>query len=151
MPVFIVLSGFFAKHSSEKIAFHLLYPYLLFQGLYLLYHNMVLYPEAPELYQFTTPYWALWYLLAMVFYYMLIPLLNQPKIWQCAVVFLLSIAASIIAGFDNEIGFFLTLSRFFTFLPYFVLGYYAGRHNAALNAFLTKPSAASIGTAVLSA
>ena len=150
MPVFIFLSGFFAKHSSEKIALHLLYPYLLFQGLYLLYHNMVLYPEAPEVYQFTTPYWALWYLLAMVFYYMLIPLLNQTKLWQCAVVFLLSVAASIIAGFDDEIGFFLTLSRFFTFLPYFVLGYYAGRHKAKLNMFLTKPSAASIATAFLS-
>ena len=44
MPVFIFLSGFFAKHSSEKIAFHLLYPYLLFQGLYLLYHNIPPYP-----------------------------------------------------------------------------------------------------------
>lgn len=150
MPVFIFLSGFFAKHSSEKIVFHLLYPYLLFQMLYLFYHNQVLYPEAPEVFQFTTPYWALWYLLAMVFYYMLIPLLNQKKLWQCSIVFLLSIAASIIAGFDNEIGFFLTLSRFFTFLPYFVLGYYAGQNKTKLNAFLTKPSVASICTAVVS-
>lgn len=146
MPVFIFLSGFFAKHSSSKIVFHFIYPYLLFQMLYLLYHNLVLYPDAPELYQFTTPYWALWYLLAMIFYYMLIPLLNQQKIWQCASVFLLSVAASILAGFDNEIGFFLTLSRFFTFLPYFVLGYYAGRHKTRLQSFLAKPSAANILT-----
>lgn len=144
MPVFIFLSGFFAKHSSSKIVFHFIYPYLLFQMLYLLYHNLVLYPDAPEIYQFTTPYWALWYLLAMVFYYMLIPLLNQQKLWQCAVVFLLSVAASILAGFDNEIGFFLTLSRFFTFLPYFVLGYYAGRHKTKIGEFSTRLSLPNI-------
>lgn len=150
MPVFIFLSGFFAKHSSEKIAFHLFYPYLLFQMLYLFYHNRVLYPETPEVFQFTTPYWALWYLLAMAFYYMLIPLLGQKKLWQCAVVFLLSIAVSILAGFDDNIGFFLTLSRFFTFLPYFVLGYYVGQYKSRLNLFLTKPSAASICIAIVS-
>lgn len=144
MPMFIFLSGFFAKHSSSKIVFHFVYPYLLFQMLYLLYHNLVLYPDAPQVYQFTTPYWALWYLMAMIFYYMLIPLLNQQRIWQCAVVFLLSVAASILAGFDNEIGFFLTLSRFFTFLPYFVLGYYIGRYKTSLIKFSARLSITSI-------
>ncbi len=147
MPVFIFLSGFFAKHNSSRIVFHLLYPYILFQVLYLIYHNQVLYPDAPVTYQLTTPYWALWYLLAMVFYYMMLPLLNQKRLWQCAVVFALSAAASIIAGYDNEIGFFLTLSRFFTFLPYFVLGYYVGRYKTNLAAFWSKLSVANAALA----
>lgn len=138
MPVFIFFSGFFARYSSSKIVFHLLYPYLLFQTLYLFFHNYILYPDTPAAFQFTTPYWALWYLLAMVFYYLLIPLLHQQKLWQCFAVFILSIAASIIAGFFNEIGFFLTLSRFFTFLPYFVLGYYTGQHKEQLREYAAK-------------
>ena len=31
MPVFIFISGFFAKFHGNKIVFHLIYPYLLFQ------------------------------------------------------------------------------------------------------------------------
>ncbi|MBQ2369896.1 MAG: acyltransferase family protein [Peptococcaceae bacterium] len=137
MPVFIFISGFFAKFHSSKIVFHQIYPYVLFQGLYIAFHYIVLYPNADGSvpWQFTTPYWLLWYLMAMIFYYMLTPLLNQQKLWQCAIVVVLCGILSILAGYENEIGVFLTLSRFFVYLPYFVLGYYIGRHKAVLSTF----------------
>ena len=46
MPVFIFISGFFAKFHSSKIVFHQIYPYVLFQGLYIAFHYIVLYPNA---------------------------------------------------------------------------------------------------------
>lgn len=151
MPVFIFISGFFAKFNSSKIVFHQIYPYLLFQGLYIAFHYLVLYPNADGTvpWQFTTPYWLLWYLMAMIFYYMLTPLLNQQKIWQCAIVVALCCTLSILVGYENEIGYFLTLSRFFVFLPYFVLGYYIGRHKAALSQFWSKLSVKNVLPAVV--
>lgn len=146
MPVFIFLSGYFAKYNSSKIVFHQIYPYILFQILYLAFHYLVLYPTADGTvpWQFTTPYWLLWYLMAMLFYYLLIPLFSQQTFWQCGVVFFLCCVISILVGYEDEIGFFLTLSRFFVFLPYFVLGYYVGKHKASLAAFWAKPSVKSL-------
>ncbi len=137
MPVFIFLSGFFAKFNSSKIMFHQVYPYVLFQVLYIAFHYVVLYPAADGMipWQFTTPYWLLWYLFAMICYYMLTPLLNQQKLWQCSIVVLGACGLSIWAGYENAFGYFLSLSRIFVFLPYFVLGYYIGRHKAKLNQF----------------
>lgn len=151
MPVFIFLSGFFAKFNSSKIVFHQIYPYILFQILYIAFHYVVLYPTADGSvpWQFTTPYWLLWYLLAMIFYYMLTPFLNQQKLWQCSIVVLLCCAISILAGYENDFGFFLTLSRFFVFLPYFVLGYYIGRQKEKLHKFWSNISAANVLTGVL--
>jgi len=152
MPVFIFISGFFAKHSSSKIVFHQIYPYVLFQILYIAFHYLVLYPNADGSvpWQFTTPYWLLWYLLAMIFYYMLTPLLHQQSWWQCGIVVVICSIVSILAGYQNEIGFFLTLSRFFVFLPYFVLGYYLGRHKTALGTFWSKLSVKNVAAGLLS-
>ena len=152
MPVFIFLSGFFAKFNSSKIIFHQIYPYILFQLLYIAFHYLVLYPNADGTvpWQFTTPYWLLWYMMAMIFYYMLTPLLNQQKLWQCGIVVLLCCTLSILAGYENNFGFFLTLSRFFVFLPYFVLGYYIGRRKEALAIFWEKVSAKNIAAGLIS-
>lgn len=70
-------------------------------------------------FQFTTPYWLLWYLMAMIFYYMLLPMMEGT---DCRILLALVCFLSIAVGFDRTIGYYLTLSRFFTFLPYFVLG-----------------------------
>ena len=152
MPVFIFLSGFFAKFNSSKIIFHQIYPYVLFQILYIAFHYLVLYPNADGTvpWQFTTPYWLLWYMMAMIFYYMLTPLLNQQKLWQCGIVVLLCCSLSILAGYENNFGFFLTLSRFFVFLPYFVLGYYIGRRKEALAKFWERVSAKNIAAGLIS-
>lgn len=120
MPMFILLSGYYAKFSRGNILSRLVYPYLLFQLLYLLFDAAVLQNDLSAFrLQFSTPYWLLWYLLAMIFYYLLLPMMEgaEPRV-MLAVVCVLSIAA----GFDSSIGYQMTLSRFFTFLPYFVLG-----------------------------
>lgn len=120
MPVFIFVSGYFARFNRKKIITTLIYPYFLFQTLYILFDALVLKESASIDFQFTTPYWLLWYLLAMTFYYLLLPFIEGAG---CKGILFASVCVlSIAAGFDQTIGYYLTLSHFFTFLPYFVLG-----------------------------
>lgn len=121
MPVFIFLSGYFAKFQGKKIIMTLICPYFLFQVLYLLFDALILKKDMSALkLQFTTPYWLLWYLMALIFYYLLLPFIEsiRHKRILLAVVCILSLAA----GYDQTIGYYLTLSRFITFFPYFLLG-----------------------------
>ena len=74
MPVFIFVSGYFAKFDPKKIVCNILVPYVLLQILYTAFDRL-LYGNAPFRLQFTTPYWLLWYLLSLFCYYLLLPLI----------------------------------------------------------------------------
>ena len=63
MPAFIFVSGYFAQFNRKKIISVLVYPYILFQCLYLLFDAVLIKQNLALLkIQFTTPYWLLWYL-----------------------------------------------------------------------------------------
>ena len=64
MPAFVFCSGWFARFDAERFFRRLLYPYLVYQTLYLLFDRLVLHGKAPL--QYTTPYWLLWYLFSMM-------------------------------------------------------------------------------------
>ena len=122
MPVFIFISGVLAKFNRAKIVKHILMPYLVFQTLYILCKKIT--GEEAD-YQYTTPYWILWFLLVILFYYILIPMLPPHKNQKHALISLcVSFLLALIVGFSNSIGYYLSLSRFFVFLPFFILGYY---------------------------
>ena len=126
MPAFLFLTGYFAKFRPGRILLSLVWPYFLFQTLYKLFYGYVLRgAESVEL-TYTTPYWLLWYLMASVFYYLLIPMLQQTSWRDRALVLAGVTAVSLLAGLDSSVGYYLTLSRFFCYLPFFVTGYYAG-------------------------
>lgn len=87
MPVFIFISGWFApsKCVSKKTMFKLIHPYILFQLLYILFNVFAVNEGNIELsIQFSTPYWLLWYLLTLTFYYLLIPIIATEKT-RCAI------------------------------------------------------------------
>ena len=111
MPAFLFTAGYFAKFNSKKILSNLVYPYILFQVLYSLFTGVNI--------QFTTPYWLLWYLFTLAIYYMLVPMVSPKHPW---VAVLVSVALSLGAGFDNSVGYFLSLSRTLVFMPFFALG-----------------------------
>ena len=120
MPAFMFVSGYFARFDKKKIVSSLIYPYILFQSLYLVYDAAVINQDLATLkFQYTTPFWLLWFLMALAFYHLLIPFMQGTK-----PVFLMIVgcALSLIMGFDQSIGYYLSLARFFTFLPYFILG-----------------------------
>lgn len=79
MPCFLFLTGHYAKYDRKKIIGNIVYPYCLFQVLYLIFQEVVI--EKTEIkIQFTTPYWLLWYMVAMLFYYLLIPFIEEKRI-----------------------------------------------------------------------
>ena len=61
MPAFIFLFGYNAKYSPKKIVYRWCLPYAIFQCAYISFAKFIL--NANTNFQFTTPYWLLWYML----------------------------------------------------------------------------------------
>lgn len=126
MGAFVFLTGYFASYKPRKILLSLVWPYFLFQTLYKLFYGYVIQEAEQVTLTYTTPYWLLWYLMASVFYYLLIPMLQRKNSMEKALVFGGTLVVSLLAGQDETVGYYLTLSRFFCYLPFFTAGYYAG-------------------------
>lgn len=122
MPVFIFLFGYNVKYSPKRIVYRWCIPYVVFQSIYILFSRIVL--KNYIVFQYTTPYWLLWYMLACIFYQLLLPLFETTdKCWQIITI-LCVYAISLFIGYEDSVGYYLSSSRFFVFQPYFLLGYY---------------------------
>lgn len=122
MPVFIFINGFFSKFNRKKIIFTYIALYIIFQPLYILFENAFAGTSAQI--QFTYPKWIMWYMLNTVYYLLLIPFYNVQTTKKRVIVLMLSFMLALVAGFDKSIGYPMSLSRFFVFQPYFLMGYY---------------------------
>lgn len=120
MPGFAVLSGLcWSVLKREQIWKKLVYPYVIFQTLYVMFSRFVLKDEIPL--QYTTPYWLMWYLFALIQWEMIASVIpftkkNTGKIILCALI------VALMCGFDNDIGYFLSLSRMLVLFPFFIAG-----------------------------
>lgn len=123
MPFFLYLTGKFAKFDRKKVFRHLIIPYFLFQTIYLCFEAKVM-TGSDIILQYTTPYWILWYLFATIIFYLFIPMLPRKGTWAGYGVLAASILISLLAGYDDSIGRYLSLSRILVFAPFFVWGYY---------------------------
>ncbi|HET6806506.1 MAG TPA: hypothetical protein VFH59_13800 [Frateuria sp.] len=125
MPAFAFLSGSVARAEVDvrllrRIAFQLLLPYLLFQGLYALAARAPGWPDAGPT-GVTTPYWLLWYLPSLACWRLLLPLcvrLRRPLLF--------AVAFAVATGWADDIGYGLSLSRTAAFFPLFLLGHLHG-------------------------
>ena len=124
MPAFLFLTGFFARFHPRKIVLNLICPYILFQALYCAFDTIIIQEKDSFTLNFTTPYWILWYLLTVICYYLLIPLIDSEN--ACSRKFILgaAIVVSLLSGFDSSIGYYGSLARSLTFLPFFLAGFY---------------------------
>ena len=122
MAVFVFTSGYYARFDRKKILKHYLWPYIFFQTTYYYFNVFVLKTEA--FFEFTTPYYTLWYLLTVATYYCCIPLFQIRNRKQAIIAFALSFLAALLIGLDDTVGSYLSLSRTVTFLPFFLLGLY---------------------------
>ena len=143
IPAFIFITGYFAKFNPSKILFGFIMPYVLLQILYLVFHAFVIQETTSVSLQFTKPYWLLWYLMTIAFYYLLIPVFETKDRRKQILTVTVAVTVSLLAGFDENIGYFLSLSRFFTFLPYFLGGYYLA-HNTDFKQTAHKKKTAPI-------
>ena len=64
MPAFIFLFGYNAQYSPKKIVYRWCIPYVIFQCAYILFSRFVIKTDIN--FQFTTPYWLLWYMLVCI-------------------------------------------------------------------------------------
>ena len=122
MPVFLFICGWFAHFDRVRLLGDLLLPYFLLQIIYILFQRWLY--GADLVMQFTTPYWLLWFLLALFFYHLMLPLYDVASPKARLGILAGSVVIALLAGYDDSIGYYLTLSRFLTFQPFFLLGYY---------------------------
>ena len=122
IPLFILISGMLAKtiynkKQINKIINGLLIPFLAFTILYEIF-NFVIYGKISNYTLNLQPYWILWFLFSLFLYKISLPIIIKLKY-----PILLSIVISLIAGYINSIGYFLSISRTIYFFPFFIIGY----------------------------
>ncbi len=127
MPLFVFLSGIFARERLEgrdysKIVWTLVLPLVVFQLAYIGMSRLT----GWYAYSLFTPYWLLWFIASMIFWRLLLPLFASPAGLAVA------IAISVAAGYDDGIGYTLSVSRTLYFLPFFVLGHLYGEPLVAM-------------------
>ena len=136
MPAFIFLFGYNAKYSPKKILYRWCVPYVIFQCAYILFSKFILKDNID--FQFTTPYWLLWYMLACMYYQLLLPLFDTNDKRKQITVIICAFVLSLLIGYEKSVGYYMSLSRFFVFLPWFLLGYYC-KKNGTLEHFSLRP------------
>jgi len=126
MPLFLFVSGYFARFDRKNIWHRLICPYVVFQILYTYFEIYYLHAEKLAL-TFVRPRWLLWYLFNLIVYELLIPLLDMPsKRKRLAAVAGMTVLA-LLAGYDNKLGYDFSSARIFTFMPFFFSGYYLSK------------------------
>ena len=122
MPAFIFVTGYFAKFSMKKTVKNMLYPYLLFQLFYLIFANLIL-RDTLQI-QFITPYWIMWYLLALTIWSLLCRMLQVKNNGMKICITIGAIIVSLLIGYVPWIGRQFSLSRMIVFFPFYLAGYY---------------------------
>ena len=127
MPVFIFLSGYFGKFTRRGFL-NLLVLYIISQIVDFFFWKAQ-FPQwtADLTLRFYEPYMFQWYLVSLMSYMLITPLLDFPRLWQRMVCLAAAFAIAVFWGFDSKIGYGLSLGRTLTFLPFYVGGYYAGK------------------------
>ena len=136
MPAFIFLFGYNVKYSPKKILYRWCIPYIIMQCAYIAFAKFVL--KTNVNFQFTTPYWLLWYMLACIGYQLILPLLDTDSKPKQIITVLSAVGISLAVGYEKTIGYYMSLSRFFVFLPWFLLGCYC-KKNDLLARLSVKP------------
>ncbi len=135
MPLFVFLSGIFAKEilsrrDYRRIVWSLFVPLVVFQIVYVTVGHWANWGSYPPF----APYWLLWFIASLIVWRLVLPLVASP------VGLLVALFGAVLAGFDTSVGYALSASRTFYFLPFFIFGHlygkqtiaWAGRHRAGV-------------------
>lgn len=116
IPAFSFISGYFArKNNFGALIEKLLVPYLVFQVIYYIMYTGV---GRDVDFALFSPYFTLWYLLALFCWRVVIGLFNNDKL-----LLPLSLIGSLLIGFLPDIGDTFSIYRVVSFFPFFVLGH----------------------------
>ena len=128
MPAFIFVSGFLSKSyckdgkvRAEKVLIFSAY-YLVFQLALTGYKMLVgIEVEGAGILDIFHSNRGLWYLLAIIFYYLLIPIAEKLPAYVTITV---SVLLSVLISDAPDAGILLAVHRIFVFAPFFFIGYY---------------------------
>lgn len=120
MPAFVFISGYFSKNleKARESAFTTFFlPFILFNTLW----NVlaVLFTQDRALFSFMTPGWALWYLLSMFEWRIMLKDLVKVKF-----ILPISLIVGLFSGLFGEFDALLSISRTLVFFPFFLGGYF---------------------------
>lgn len=119
MPMFTFISGYFCKKSRRSTVEKVIDTtkiYLFAQTFYFIFNRYVL-DRTSVKFQLLYPSWTLWYLLALIVWYVLSDYVKNYKI-----AFIFSLIAALAIGFDGSVGTYASVSRIFFFMPFFIAG-----------------------------
>lgn len=118
MPMFTFISGYFNNKSSrttqEKVT-NIFLIYICTQTFYFLLGRFL--GDTETRLEFLTPQWTLWYFLSLMFWYIISDFIKNKKKW-----FIITILVALYIGFDYSVGSYVSTSRTFVFLPFFIAG-----------------------------
>ena len=90
---------------------------MVIQTLYTIFQYYVLKNEVTL--QYTVPYWLMWYLLALAMWELMAASIKISKRNGMFIICATAIV-SLLIGFDNNVGYFLSFSRMIVLLPFFM-------------------------------
>lgn len=126
MPLFVLISGYLTKKLPLRIQFNkslrLVRLFILFQFIDI-FIRYIFMRKAFSLSDCLYPCFALWYLLCLFYWRMLLSVI--PQKWNPKCIVIISFLISIAIGFTKIDG-VMGLHRFFSFIPYFMIGHYYG-------------------------
>ena len=118
MPLFTFISGYFCKKSTRTTqakVIDILKIYISAEIFYLLFELIILKRDVNI--DLLRPKWTLWYLFALIFWYIISDYLHNYK-----KALIISIFLSLIIGFDTTFSSYASSSRIVFFLPFFIGG-----------------------------
>ncbi len=124
MPLFVMISGYFARFDADKIVKKIIAPYLCIQLVCGICVSFLVNVEGMSA-QLTTPFWYLWYLPALAVWKISVLFVDTECVKKQRLILLGSVFVALLVGYDDTVGYYMSLSRIIVFYPYFLLGYYA--------------------------
>lgn len=127
LPIFFFVAGYFSKIDPDepiKAFKRLFVPYILFSLIFIIALNSVGL-ETQTLFIYTAP--GMWFLITLFAMKLILPILNKFKH-----PLLISIAIALLFGFINIDYRILGITRFFSYLPIYLLGFMYKKHEVDL-------------------
>lgn len=154
MPAFLFVSGYFMKYNPKRVFAKLFPLYVLFQTVQTVERLLIVWMQGGEWrnvrIDLFTPRWTLWYLVVLMMYQLLIPLIDTKNRKHQAGFLLLAACLGLAIGATEDTGNLMALSRAVTFLPFFLLGYYERKNHYMLSYGKKRyPKAAKVVSAVI--
>lgn len=119
MPCFALISGYTSKYvrDSKKYLINLGLTYLVFQTIHILLDDYLNGPKGINI-NYTTPRWGLWFILGLISWHIISKLIRYVKH-----PIIMAFIIALLVGYDKSIERYLSLSRIFVFLPFYLIGY----------------------------